>query len=314
MSRANALHPVTWWILGLWVSAAAIISTSFSPLLVLICLSFFLAVVFEPKWFSTMRLYALLALLVFVTRILFRLIFSYSAGDGPVLLSLPTLSINLGIGGPVNLLGQISQSAIELAIVDGLRLAAIVLSIGMATTLCHPRNLLKSTPGALYEIAAAVSMAINLAPQLVMSAQRVRQASRLRGRSRKLGAMKSIVIPILEDTIESSMGLAASMSSRGFGRQGFMTIAQRRTSRILSIIALSLLLIGIYLTLTSGFSKLATVVALILGLALSAIVIKFSSNKKIRTSLAKRKLTSVDYLAILLGGIPFTLISFGWWI
>ena len=313
MRNSDFLHPVTWWILGLSVSASAIATANLMTLVILICTSVLLAAIFETKWYSTMRLYLLLAVLVFFTRILFRVIFSYSNSEGNVLFSLPAIKVDIGIGFAVNLLGEIRQSAFELAMVDGMRLSAIVLSIGMATTLCNPRNLLKSTPGALYEIAAAVTMAINLAPQLVLSAQRVKQASQLRGRSGNLGRMKSIVIPILEDTIESSMGLASSMAARGFGRQGAMTEHQRSLSRSFSIVSLSLILIGIYLAITIGISELTTVTTLMLGLLLSILVIKFSSDKKIRTSLSNRKLRSLDFLAISCGVIPLASIVFGWW-
>ena len=213
--NSGLLHPVTWWVLSLLITASAILASQLPPLIVLAISAVLVSIIFEPSWLKTMRFYLLLALLVLITRLLFRFLFNYGSGEAPILLELPLIELNIGFGGTVSLLGSISQAAFDAALIDGLRLATIVLSIGMATTLCHPRKLLKSTPGALYEIAATVSMAMNLAPQLVTSAQRVKQARGLRGRSRGIGSMTGIVIPVLEDTIENSMNLAASMSSRG---------------------------------------------------------------------------------------------------
>ena len=311
--NSGLLHPVTWWVLSLLITASAILASQLSPLIVLAISAVLVSIIFEPSWLKTMRFYLLLALLVLITRLLFRFLFNYGSGEAPILLELPLIELNIGFGGTVSLLGSISQAAFDAALIDGLRLATIVLSIGMATTLCHPRKLLKSTPGALYEIAATVSMAMNLAPQLVTSAQRVKQARGLRGRSRGIGSMTGIVIPVLEDTIENSMNLAASMSSRGFGRTGNLGKLERMLIRTSSIGAVSLMLIGTFFALSFGVLNPLATGALILGFSLSIVSLKVSSARITRTALSSRKPGGFDFAALLLGVLVLIGISFGWW-
>ena len=311
--NSGLLHPVTWWVLSLLITASAILASQLPPLIVLAISAVLVSIIFEPSWFKTMRFYLLLAVLVLITRLLFRFLFNYGSGEAPILLELPLIELNIGFGGTVSLLGSISQAAFDAALIDGLRLATIVLSIGMATTLCHPRKLLKSTPGALYEIAATVSMAMNLAPQLVTSAQRVKQARGLRGRSRGIGSMTGIVIPVLEDTIENSMNLAASMSSRGFGRTGNLGKLERMLIRTSSIGAVSLMLIGTFFALSFGVLDPLATGALILGFSLSIVSLKLSSARITRTALSSRKPGGFDFAALLLGALMLIGISFGWW-
>ena len=311
--NSGLLHPVTWWVLSLLITASAILASQLPPLIVLAISAVLVSIIFEPSWFKTMRFYLLLAVLVLITRLLFRFLFNYGSGEPPILLELPLIELNLGFGGTVSLLGSISQAAFDAALIDGLRLATIVLSIGMATTLCHPRKLLKSTPGALYEIAATVSMAMNLAPQLVTSAQRVKQARGLRGRSRGIGSMTGIVIPVLEDTIENSMNLAASMSSRGFGRTGNLSKLELVLIRTSSIGAVSLMLIGTFFALSFGVLDPLATGALILGFSLSIVSLKLSSARITRTALSSRKPGGFDFAALLLGVLVLIGISFGWW-
>jgi energy-coupling factor transport system permease protein len=261
-----------------------------------------------------MRFYALIAALVFVTRILFRFIFNFSGTAEKILISLPQFEIDLGFGQPVRLLGDISQSALNFAISDGLRLSAIVLAIGMASTLCHPRQLLKSTPGALYEIAAAVSMAINLAPQLVESARRVRQSSGLRGRSQNLSVMTSVIVPVLEDALESSMNLAASMSSRGFGRSGAMSKLEINIARFSSLTSVALVFLGIFFLLTQGIYEPITIATLLVALVFGYISIRIPGMKKVRTSLNPRKISAADFSALVVAILVTVSASSNWWL
>ena len=104
---------------------------------------------------------------------------------------------------------------------DGMRLAAVIICVGAANSLANPRRLLASLPSALYEVGTAVVIALSLFPQLAESVQRVRRARRLRGDpGRGIGALRRIVVPVLEDALERSLSLAASMDARGYGRSG----------------------------------------------------------------------------------------------
>lgn len=199
--------------------------------------------------------------------------------------------------------GAVSSSTLQAATLDGMRLAAIVLSIALANTLANPRKLLKSTPAALYEVATAISVAINLAPQLIESLQRVRRARLLRGKSSRVGALAGTVIPVLEDTLERSLSLAASMDARGFGRRGRLTKTASAAIRGVSLVSLVLFAVGSYLLLTNP--EVTTPALLVLGIAVSLVVyvVALSSAKNVRTRYKKQKYTMADYLLWLLASV-----------
>jgi energy-coupling factor transport system permease protein len=308
----NTLHPVTWWTLSFIAVAIAVISYSLAPLLIIGVASLASVVVLERDWAKSIKLYATLAAVVFVTRLIFRVLFNFSINDQNIALNLPMLAIDFGFGEPVHLLGPLSQSAINAAVVDGLRLAVIILAIGVASTIAKPSQLLKYTPAAVYEIATAVTIAINLAPQLSMSIQRVKRAGTLRGRSDGLSLVRSLIIPVLEDSIENSMHLAASMAARGFGRSGQNSIAAIRWLRALSLGAAALMIITTYLILTLGLFNGTSIATLTLSLVSSVLALRISAGQKIRTTLNRQRLGVLDLLLILIGLGVFYAVSRGW--
>ena len=96
--------------------------------------------------------------------------------------------------------------------------------VGAANALANPKRLLKSMPPALYEIGTAIVVAVALLPQLADSLRRVRAARQLRGvPGGRVGGLRGIVVPVMEDALERSMSLAAGMDARGYGRAGGST-------------------------------------------------------------------------------------------
>lgn len=293
----------SWWLLALAVTIAAGLSSSWLWLFTLCAFSVVVASLVREPRVSKLRtqsldFYLWLAVLIVLIRVIFRVIFNLGSdlrGDA-VLLNLPSLSIWLGFGEPLSLLGPVSTTTLLAGFTDGLRLAAIVLAIGMANLLANPRKLLKSTPGVLFEIATTVSVAINLAPQLIVSLQRVRRASRLRGRSKGIRALGGLVIPVLEDTLDRSLALAASMDARGFGRVGELTLTTARGIRALSLGGTIFLGIASYLLLASADSIWFGLLVALLGLLMIGQALRMGSRRNLRTSYSKPSLTSWDAL------------------
>jgi energy-coupling factor transport system permease protein len=299
-------QPATWWLVGTGCAVAAGISRNPIFLSILVVALLALLATFTSDRGKTLRFYLAISGFVILVRILFRIIFNYASVDGAsgdTFSLLPTISLNLGLLGTVNLFGAVSAQAVGAALIDGLRMGAILLSIGVSNSLANPKKLLKKTPAAFYEVAAALSMAVNLAPQMLASAQRVRRAARLRGRSKGLGAMVSWVIPTLEDTLDRSLALSASMDARGFGRASAQT--KRLLSRSCSIASILLLSAGTYLLLTAQESGLA--LALIAG-AVALAIITVSGSKRLRTNYRKEQWRVQDYLAIV---VPAALVASG---
>ena len=307
---ASSVHPGAWWLLGLSLAIAASLSTDPIALFVLAagCVAV-IAVAREKSspWSNSLKFYLFLAGTVVLLRVLFRLVFNYSLPQGEVLFELPAVTINLGFGSAVSLLGSVSLASMQSALTDGLRLAAIILSVGLANSLANPRKLLKSTPAALYEVATAVSVAINLAPQLIESLQRVRRARSLRGRSSGLGALAGTVIPALEDTIDKSLGLAASMDSRGFGRRGSMSTSEVRLARTFSLLTICLVLVGSYLLLTLSDSPLIALACIVVGLAFMVFSVRLTSKRSNRTRYKKQPWAFQDFLVLGLGAAAIVL-------
>ena len=299
---ARKTNPLTWWLAGISLAVVASLSSNVFVLLA-ICAGSLLTIKLcrdDSPWAQSIGFYIKLAAIVIALRVSFRIIFNLGSSTKDAFLLLPSIDLNLGFGSTLKLFGPISYEAFNLALVDGFRLAAIILAIGMANSLANPRKLLKSTPGALYEIATAISIAINLAPQLIASLGRVRRARSLRGQSKGIKAITGIVIPVLEDTIDQSMGLAASMSARGFGRKGNRSNFQVIGARLLAFAAICLIITGSALLLFSPDQQSVHLVVIALGLLAAAISVKLSSARATITRYRKEPWRIGDLVILLI--------------
>lgn len=310
---ASGASPLSWWLLAIAMAIVAGVSQN-ALTQVLVCLLALITILLfreDAPWSRSVRFYLFLAGFVVVARVLFRIVFNIQNPEESTALDLPGFSINLGFGPAVELFGAVSHEALLGGATDGLRLAAIILSIGMASSLANPRTLLKSTPSALYEIASAISVAINLAPQMISSLQRVRKARSLRGRSKGLGSMAGTVIPVLEDAIDSSLALAASMDSRGFGRRGDLSKSQVLGARLSSLVAVALLAIGSF-TLLIGQTELIGGVLIAFGLLASLVTVRINSKAQIRTRFESATFGVFDIVLVVISCALLISTALGW--
>ena len=305
----RSLHPGTWWLLGISLALSATMSRNLW-LVLGICVGSILLMTLgrsqNKRQGPAIWFYLVLAAMAIASRFVFKVIFNESDENEPSLISLPAYELNLGFGQPISILGNISATTMNSAVVEGTRLAAIILGIGLAATLANPRKLLRSTPAVLFEIATAVSMAINLVPQLMRSLERIRSSRRLRGRSSKVGLLSGTVIPVLEDAIESSMNLAASMAARGFGHQNNPRV--RLASGLLALSGVVLIAIGSFL-ITASDSRFVWI--LFMGLAGSIASVVISSLASKRTRHTKQKIRLPDYLIVLASTLLLIFASVG---
>jgi len=241
------LHPIAWWTWAIGLATAATLTTN--PLLLILIMGTATVVVMARRsghpYGRSFRLYAMLAALTVVARVVFRIIFG-GQEVGRVLLALPEVPLPAWAAG-VRLLGPVTSEALLAGLYDGLRLAAIILCVGAANSLANPKRLLASVPPALYEIGSALVVSVTVLPQLADSARRVRAAQALRGGTATgVGHLRRFLVPVLEDALERSLALAAGMDTRGYGRSGGATVRERRVTGSLLLVALTGICVGTY--------------------------------------------------------------------
>lgn len=217
--RRVSPHPVSWWIWAIGIAVA----TTRSPGIVstVILLAALVAVVWichERSAFSrAFPAYLALAAFVVIIRVVFYVLVGIKTG-GDVLVPLPRIPLPDWAGG-IALLGPVTASGLLSAVSAGLALAALLVCFGAAVALTNPQRTLRSLPASLHLLGTSAVIAMTLAPQLVESWHRVRRAQALRGRALSgRRAVAATTVPVLEDALERSMALAASMDSRGYAR------------------------------------------------------------------------------------------------
>lgn len=248
------LHPGAWWLWALGLAAAASRTKNPVPLLLILAVTGLVVAARRSNapWAKSFGAFLKLALLVIAIRVVFQALLS-SGSQGPtVLFTLPELPVPGDTG--VKLGGVVSLEAVLRALYEGLQLATILVCVGAANSLGSARRLLRSVPGALYEVGVALVIALTFAPQLVTDAARVRAAHRLRGQNGGLRSLKRLAMPVLEGALERSVELAAAMDSRGYGRTTGTTPRARQVAGLFTLGGLVGLCVGVY-GMLSGTSE-----------------------------------------------------------
>ena len=237
----------------------------------------------EQPWARAFRLYVVVAVVIVVMRVLFRVLLGGGVLGGHVLIDLPEIPLPDWVLG-LRLLGPVTRESVLAGLYDGLRLGAIVICIGAANALANPKRLLRSVPAALHEVGTALVVAVTVLPQLADSARRVRAAQALRaGDERRTGRLRRFLVPVLEDALDRSLRLAAGMDTRGYGRAGDATPAQRRVTGALMLTGLCGVAIGVYASLDDSVPDVLDRPMLVLGV-LAAVAGLVSAGRRVGRS------------------------------
>jgi energy-coupling factor transport system permease protein len=281
---ARALHPVAWWLWALALAAAA--SRTLNPLLLGAIIGVAAIVVAarrsEAPWAASFRAFLILGAVVLGVRLVFEALFGAPI-PGTTIFTLPEVTLPEWMAG-VRLGGDVTVEALVAAFYSGLQLVAILACVGAANALANPTRLLKSVPGALYEVGVAVVVALTLIPSALTHLQLIREARRLRGQpSRGITAVARTATAVLAGALERSLTLAAAMDSRGFGRLRPLPARERRITATLTLSGLMVLLIGGYALLDASTSPLAAAGLLALGAALALFGLYRANRRAVRT-------------------------------
>ncbi|MCH9815184.1 MAG: energy-coupling factor transporter transmembrane protein EcfT [Actinomycetia bacterium] len=304
------LHPGAWWLWALGLAVAA--SRTTNPIL-LIAIAVAAGIVVAERrvagpWGRSFSLFVKLGVLIIAIRMVVEILLGTSA-FGTVLFTLPELPLPEWMAG-VTLGGAVTADALLLAAYEGLRLAVMLLCVGAANSLVNPSRLLRIVPAALYEVGVAVVICLTFVPLLVADTQRIRVARRLRGRTnRGPKAWGQMVIPLFAGALDSSVALAASMDSRGYGRNTGLTKRARALNAVMLLVGLLGVAIGLYgllqggASVGSGAANLGWAM-LFVGLVLAMLGGGLSGRRVTRTRYRPDPWRLPETLVVLAGALP----------
>ncbi|MFE2096838.1 MULTISPECIES: energy-coupling factor transporter transmembrane component T [unclassified Streptomyces] len=252
-ARVAPLHPGAWWLWSLGLGTAATRTTNPLLLGLLVGAAGYVVATHRSSapWARSYPAFAKLAVAVLLIRLAFTVALGSPVPGTHVLFTLPEVPLPHWAQG-IRLGGEVTAEALLFAGYNGLKLAALLICVGAANALASPARLLKSLPGALYEIGVAVVVALTFAPHLIADVQRLRAARRLRGRpDRGVRGLLQVGLPVLEGALERSVALAAAMDARGYGRTAAVPARVRRTTSALTLGGLLGVCAGTYGLLTA---------------------------------------------------------------
>lgn len=281
----RALHPGAWWLWAIGLAVA--VSQTTNPLVLLIALAVITFVVISRRsdspWARAFKLYVVLGGFIVGLRIVLHVLVGLKWGEITIL-PLPMIELPSWAAG-INLLGDVRLEGLLAAIFEGMRLATMIICVGAANALADPKRMLAALPGALQEIGTAVIVAISVAPQLVESVRRVHRARLLRGdAARGVRVVRRVAMPVLEDTLERSMALAASMDSRGYGRRGDVPPVLQHLTGVLTLGGLLGMSVGSYGLLDAESPGWIGLPLLMLGVVLGGLGLALGSKAVTRTT------------------------------
>ncbi len=282
--RTPQLHPGAWWLWALALGTAATRTTNPLLLTLLLTVSAYVVATRRPHtpWSRSYGAFVKLAAAVLLIRLVFAVVLGSPIPGTHVLLHLPEVPLPHWAQG-IRLGGRVTAEALTFALYDALRLATLLVCVGAANALANPSRLLKSLPGALYEMGVAVVVALTFAPHLIADVRRLRAARRLRGRpDRGVRGLLQVGLPVLEGALERSVALAAAMDARGYGRTAQVPPAVRRTTAALTLGGLLGVCAGTYGLLTADGGAYGLPV-LLMGVAAALAGLWLGGRRTLRT-------------------------------
>lgn len=282
--RPRWLHPGAWWIWALGLATAASRTTNPALLLLILAVAALVVAARRPEapWARSFVVFLKIGALVIAVRMLFQILLGAPTGT-TVLFTLPSVHLPDWMAG-VHIGGAVTLESLVFSFLDGLRLATMLACLGAASSLASPYRLLRAMPAALYEVGVSVVVALSFAPAVVTDVQRVRQTRRLRGRpTGGVKGLTGIAMPVFNGALDRSIGLAAAMDSRGYGRSAGRSQGEQRLTAVLVLGGLIGIAIGLYGLLDSSTVSAASLPLLALGLIAAVLGMLRAGRRSVRS-------------------------------
>lgn len=209
------LHPFTFWISSILIATGVVALDSAAMAMVAMCAAALLVHVRRDgsPWNRSFDLSLRIGAMILAIRTIVGVLIGVPI-PGQTLFTLPRIPLPSWMPG-IRIGGAVTLERLTSSLHEGLIIVTIITLFGAATSLTSPHKLLRVTPSFIYEIGVTLVIATSIFPQLATSSRRIRTAQRLRG-IEKMG-IKTVALPLLEESLNRSLQLAAAMDARGYG-------------------------------------------------------------------------------------------------
>ena len=212
------LHPLTLWIWALLMAIGVVtLDNSWVALSVVgVAVLLFLLRGDGAPWNATFWWSIRIAIAIILVRITVGILIGVPI-PGNTLFSIPRINLPGWMPG-IRIGGDVTLERLSSSVHEGVIIATMIILFGAASALTSPHKLLRVLPVYIYEIGVTLVIATSVFPQLAQSLQRVRNAQKMRGIEKI--TLRTLAMPLLEQSLSRSLQLAESMESRGFGVSG----------------------------------------------------------------------------------------------
>jgi energy-coupling factor transport system permease protein len=166
-------------------------------------------------------------------------------------------------------------------------------------------------PPALHEVSTAVVVALSVFPQLAESVVRTTRARRLRPANgeNRFRALLAVVVPVLEDALDRSLLLAASMDSRGYGRSGDRSSRSLHAVATLLVVGLAGMAVGAYALLDATTPRYLATPVLLGGVIIGSVGVVLSGRGVRRSSYRPDRWQAAEVVTVASGVVAALLAS-----
>jgi len=212
------MNSISWWLWSITLAIASIRTQNNYFIFASILL--FIVVVQQRRntenWANPFKLTLQLALVAMVIRMIFAVLIGTPL-PGEILFSLPQLQLPEWLAG-IRIGGDVTKERMLLVFTESMKFAIVLIAFGAASALSSPIQIIKSISGRVYLFGVVLVIAVSVLPQIVQSFNRVLAARRMRGLAKlSVSNFRSVITPVLEESLERALDLSAAMESRGFG-------------------------------------------------------------------------------------------------